>query len=190
MPRRWKCTVCGYIHEGGEPPEFCPVCGADRTLFVPLDEAVPGLLQDLVASFRLHSVAAHFPCGLLPTCAFFVLIVLGLGHSNLEAAAYSLLLVALAITPVSLASGLVAWQKHFQGRRAGIFVKKICLASALLALGLIAAWLRAGDPTLLLTVSWRSGLYLACLAGMVGCTVLLGHFGSKLVFQAHGTEPF
>jgi rubredoxin len=32
--KKWKCTVCGYIHEGGEPPEKCPVCGADRSKFV------------------------------------------------------------------------------------------------------------------------------------------------------------
>jgi len=29
--------VCGYIHTGDEPPEKCPVCGADRSLFVELD---------------------------------------------------------------------------------------------------------------------------------------------------------
>ncbi len=23
---KWRCTVCGYIHEGDEPPEQCPVC--------------------------------------------------------------------------------------------------------------------------------------------------------------------
>lgn len=23
---KWKCTVCGYIHEGEQPPEQCPVC--------------------------------------------------------------------------------------------------------------------------------------------------------------------
>ena len=25
-PVRWVCTVCGYIHEGEQPPEQCPVC--------------------------------------------------------------------------------------------------------------------------------------------------------------------
>jgi len=35
---KWKCTVCGYIHEGAEPPEECPVCGADKSAFVPLDD--------------------------------------------------------------------------------------------------------------------------------------------------------
>jgi len=32
--KKWECTVCGYIHEGEDPPEICPVCGADRSKFV------------------------------------------------------------------------------------------------------------------------------------------------------------
>lgn len=32
---RWRCTVCGYIHEGPEPPRWCPLCGAEREMFVP-----------------------------------------------------------------------------------------------------------------------------------------------------------
>ncbi|MDQ1257404.1 MAG: hypothetical protein QG656_2008 [Candidatus Hydrogenedentes bacterium] len=35
----WKCLVCGYVHRGPEPPEFCPVCGADRDEFQPFAEA-------------------------------------------------------------------------------------------------------------------------------------------------------
>ena len=23
---KWVCSVCGYVHEGDTPPEFCPVC--------------------------------------------------------------------------------------------------------------------------------------------------------------------
>ncbi len=25
--KKWKCTVCGYVHEGENPPEECPLCG-------------------------------------------------------------------------------------------------------------------------------------------------------------------
>ncbi len=32
--RRWKCTICNYIHDGDEPPEICPVCGADKSVFI------------------------------------------------------------------------------------------------------------------------------------------------------------
>ena len=27
------CTVCGYVHEGDAPPEFCPVCKASSSKF-------------------------------------------------------------------------------------------------------------------------------------------------------------
>ncbi len=32
--KTWKCTVCGYIQRSEEPPEKCPVCGADRSQFI------------------------------------------------------------------------------------------------------------------------------------------------------------
>jgi len=35
----WRCTVCGYIHEGEEPPEKCPNCGAPKEKFVSYDES-------------------------------------------------------------------------------------------------------------------------------------------------------
>ena len=31
--KKWRCTVCGYIHEGDDPPESCPQCGAPREKF-------------------------------------------------------------------------------------------------------------------------------------------------------------
>ena len=31
--KNWRCTVCGYIHKGLEPPDKCPVCGADKSEF-------------------------------------------------------------------------------------------------------------------------------------------------------------
>ena len=37
----WRCSVCGYLHDGSEPPEKCPKCGADRSKYgeVPREEA-------------------------------------------------------------------------------------------------------------------------------------------------------
>lgn len=32
--KKWKCTVCGYIHNGETPPEVCPVCGATKDRFI------------------------------------------------------------------------------------------------------------------------------------------------------------
>jgi len=32
---QWICIRCGYIHEGEEPPRFCPICQASADDFVP-----------------------------------------------------------------------------------------------------------------------------------------------------------
>lgn len=31
--KKWVCIVCGYIYEGEEPPEKCPVCGVGADKF-------------------------------------------------------------------------------------------------------------------------------------------------------------
>ena len=39
---KWKCTVCGYIHEGPLPADFtCPVCKQPASKFVKIEEAAP-----------------------------------------------------------------------------------------------------------------------------------------------------
>jgi len=34
-PIRWKCSKCGHIHEGTEPPMKCPVCKHPKEYFEP-----------------------------------------------------------------------------------------------------------------------------------------------------------
>ncbi len=34
-PIRWKCSKCGYIHEGTEPPEKCPSCKHPKEYYEP-----------------------------------------------------------------------------------------------------------------------------------------------------------
>ena len=31
--KKWVCPVCGYVHEGEEPPEFCPQCRVPGSRF-------------------------------------------------------------------------------------------------------------------------------------------------------------
>ena len=32
--KKFVCTVCGYIHEGDQAPEKCPICGAGSDKFI------------------------------------------------------------------------------------------------------------------------------------------------------------
>ena len=34
-PIKWKCSKCGFIHEGTEPPEKCPVCNHAKEYYEP-----------------------------------------------------------------------------------------------------------------------------------------------------------
>lgn len=36
-PIKWKCSVCGYIHEGTEPPGKCPCCKHPMEYYEPAD---------------------------------------------------------------------------------------------------------------------------------------------------------
>ncbi|MBQ3108641.1 MAG: NADH peroxidase [Clostridia bacterium] len=35
---KFRCTVCGYVHEGTQAPEFCPTCKAPASKFVEVNE--------------------------------------------------------------------------------------------------------------------------------------------------------
>ena len=35
---KWECSVCGYIHEGDQAPEQCPVCKQPKEKFVKIEE--------------------------------------------------------------------------------------------------------------------------------------------------------
>ena len=63
---KWVCSVCGYVYEGSEAPEQCPVCKAPKEKFIAQDgemtwasEHVVGvakgvsddIIEDLIANF-------------------------------------------------------------------------------------------------------------------------------------------
>ena len=48
MKKKWICTVCGYVHEGDEAPEFCPQCKQPRSKF-----------KEVVESDELDFVTEH-----------------------------------------------------------------------------------------------------------------------------------
>lgn len=72
--RAWKCTVCGYIHYGAEPPESCPVCGATSDLFEALETGSLKHAPETGASDKWRCLNCEFihkgsvPPALCPVC--------------------------------------------------------------------------------------------------------------------------
>jgi hypothetical protein len=186
MVSTWKCTVCGYLHQGGEPPSTCPRCGTAFSSFVPVEEEVTvekiGLLRDLYRTLVLHAVAAHFPNGILPAALLFLSLSFVTATPCLEPAAFYMTALVVACLPLSLISGIRDWRIRYGGVKAPIFYKKIALGSSLLVLGAMAVWLRATHPALMSEGGAFLFLYLGLLGAMMVCAVFLGHYGAKLVF--------
>lgn len=44
--RKFRCNVCGYIHEGAAAPDKCPVCAAPASEFTEIMEKKKGLFSD------------------------------------------------------------------------------------------------------------------------------------------------
>lgn len=82
--RSWKCSVCGYVHTGPEPPEICPICGAPASEFTevpPEENAGKDIPAAIPVSGRERTVS---DCMVETMVNWGVTHVFGMvGHSNL-----------------------------------------------------------------------------------------------------------
>ena len=209
--KKWKCTVCGYIHEGDEPPEKCPVCGADRSKFVEFDPAeVPekksdpkerketgpeskpktamavtwsDRLFDLMVKHHVHPVSVHIPNGVLPVSVIFIVLAAIFNWSGLsQAAFYNLVFVVLAM-PLVLFSGYIEWRRKYGGERTRLFIVKIlCAAVVSISAVILVVWFMV-DPHAATQPLYRKGSFLFMNAVMLAAAGIAGFLGGKLVFK-------
>jgi len=208
--KKWKCSVCGYIHEGNEPPEKCPLCGADRDKFVEIgsseensDEVtqivtekaeVPGTApsqeqltlfekaSDLLVKNHLHPISVHTPNGIIPVAV--LLLVLGMLTSSqgLANAAYYNMIAVLLSMPLVIFTGYVTWQKKYKGAKTSVFKIKIAasVVATVILFGLVI-W-KTIEPDVLITPSLDRWLFLIWSSFMLAAVGLAGHLGGQLVF--------
>jgi rubredoxin/uncharacterized membrane protein len=196
MEKTWRCTVCGYLHKGDQPPAECPVCHVDASKFELVVEAAGAavsqpkvsLFQEMVDVFVPHAVSAHFPNALIPTTVLFLGLFFLLGGESFETTAFYLLVVAVLSVLPTFGTGLYDWKKHYRGQSTPIFRKKIVLASCLSVLGLVAVVWRWQSPEILTAGGWPAWLFVLLIAAMLGCVTLLGHYGGMLVFAKNGKK--
>lgn len=44
--KKFVCSVCGYVHEGDNPPEFCPQCKAPGSKFIEQSDIIEGYADE------------------------------------------------------------------------------------------------------------------------------------------------
>lgn len=207
--KKWECTVCGYIHEGEEPPDECPVCSADKSMFVEVVEeatatespaaaepAPPAQVPEpstpllklydfasrQILRHHLHPIMVHTPNGILPMALVFLLITTLFGLPLFETAAFYSMVFVLLSMPLVLFTGYEVWQKRYRGALTSIFKIKIAASSITLLLLLVLSIWRAVQPEILTTPSNERWLFLGLSVVLVAAVGGAGHMGGKLVF--------
>lgn len=64
----WKCTVCGYIHEGEKAPEKCPKCGAPAEKFISLSEEDSKKITTSERTNDIHMELAGLAAKMIALC--------------------------------------------------------------------------------------------------------------------------
>ena len=194
--KKWECTVCGYIHEGEEPPDKCPVCRADKDKFIEIKSLkkseeqpvkgagfIPEKITSLILKKHLHPITVHSPNGIIPVAVIFLFLSVLVQSSGLENAAYFNMIVAFLSMPLVLVTGYATWKKKYNGAKTPLFIMKIsasCVVTVLL-LGLIV-W-KTVQPDILTTSSSDRWLFLLWSLFLLAAVGLAGHLGGKLVFD-------
>lgn len=198
--KKWKCTVCGYIHAGETPPEECPVCGADRSKFVELTGAeadageAPGAtisaesgpfgkVISLMLQNHIHPIAVHTPNGIVPAAVLFLLLALVMNFMSFEKAAFYNMAFVLVAMPMVLFSGFIEWQKHYMGTRTPVFFIKIGCGAVVLVISFLLVLWRIFNPGVAAPESSVRWVYFLLHLVALGAVGLAGHLGGKLVFD-------
>ncbi len=210
--KKWKCTICGYVHEGDAPPEICPVCGADRDKFILLEEVsgapaalkaaadqhsdsadgrlAPSAISQMASRFRWlsrlhgHPIAVHIPNGVLPlTVLFLFLAVIFKSEAMATAAKINMFAVALSM-PAVIISGIIDWHNRFSGKMSLVFrIKMVCAAIVTLLSFILMVWWVTSPDLYLSNNSYLALFVLFNLADLIAAAVA-GFYGGKLVFNA------
>lgn len=180
---RWKCNICGYEVDGEQPPDICPVCGAPKSAFIKVDEAIRQLdLKKILISLHLHPISAHLPNGLLPVILLFLLIYFITDNMAFEKTIFYLNTVVALTTPFTFAAGILDWHLRYDRVIARIFTEKIILSLILLTITLPVMLMRILYPDILISLSKLTWVYVCGILLQTCLVIRLGYLGGKLVF--------
>ena len=209
----FRCPVCHFVlaavDADGNGLLVCPVCGAVLEIEEVYGHIVPVVLDMEIhrpqPKLRAHPMATHLPIGAFPVALLgavaLFLASLGArlgwpgarfaGASVVASAVLVLLVLSVAGSLLTFASGLWDWNFRYRRRPYRQIRLKIAFSIAFLALGAAAIALHASGAVFaasgLMRLDSATGVlggaaYLFILAADMAVLATLGHVGGTLVF--------
>jgi rubrerythrin/uncharacterized membrane protein len=208
--QRWRCIICGYIHVGPEPPEICPVCGADRSKFELVEDAAETTATedekpapsvddsatekptaktyldryrpwiDLAIEYHAHPIAVHIPNGVLPITVAMVLLAALFDWPAIGQASVYNMGFTFLSMPVVLFTGYLHWQYKFGGNMTDLFKWKIICGVIVTVLSGLLFVWGLADPA---SAHDPGAVYLLLHIVLLVVAGIAGWLGGKLVFR-------
>lgn len=202
--KQWRCTICGYIHSGDEPPDKCPVCGAEKDKFVLVKKKektadskstsrkpVPSMKgsDDSFTTFsqhltRLHAhpIAVHIPNGVLPVTVLFVIIAWLFNVDAIAGAArFNMFFICISM-PAVIASGVIDWKNRYKARMTKVFRTKIICAAIVTILCLVLSIWWLIQPDIYSHGGTGTSIFILIHLIDLGAAGVAGWYGGKLIF--------
>ncbi len=210
LMKKWRCTICNYIHEGDEPPEKCPICGAPKSKFVEVvpepekttSETVtpqpkqsekekasfpdePKTLKKRLEAFiirhHLHPISVHFPNGVLPVAFLLFILSLFFCPKWFAWAGFINLVFVLLALPFVLYAGYLEWKNKYNRAMTKVFQIKILAASITTAACVLSVIWYLIDPEVM--SSPLAGRFVFINIIMRVSAGIAGLIGGRLVFK-------
>lgn len=207
--KKWRCSVCRYIHEGDNPPTKCPVCNVSADKFEEVVETTEviekksksekqkvktrqefllldspkwfGKITDFLAKHHAHPVSVHTPNGVLPVAVFLFCVSWAIGFELFSKAGFINLVFVLLTLPFVVFTGVIEWQKKYLGAMTMFFKIKIIAAIIVCTGCLISLIWYIINPDILSSPK-ALGFILINLVSLIAAGIA-GHIGGKLVFK-------
>ncbi len=139
-------------------------------------------LVQRLQKMHLHSMLVHFPMAYSLVVPLLSFLAIWLHDSSFDMASHFMLLLGFLAAPAGGVSGIFSWRVTYEGRMTKNIYRKILLTALLTAAITVSFVWRIFDPNILVGNSFLSYVYFGLTASLIPITLLLGHYGGKIVF--------
>jgi predicted heme/steroid binding protein/uncharacterized membrane protein len=132
---------------------------------------------------HLHPIMVHFSVA-YPILVPVLSILYGFtGETSFEMASYYVLVLGFLAAPIGGLSGIYSWRVTYEGRITKAFSRKIIYTFTLIAVISVCFVWRTLNPSILITITDLSYIYLGLVVSLVPISTILGYYGGKIVYS-------